>query len=1274
MNQNFIDLETWAQKWQHSVDVENLALSSGHASVGDAYNAANRVARAEVNGLPSDAGVCATIRLQLNQDAVITRSGFEATLQLVNNSVDTPLANLQVDISIYDAFGNDASSLFAITATELSAETGHDNSGEIAANSSGIFKWFLVSMAEAATEGATEYFVNGTLSYTCGESRVTTAFAPAPIVVYPQPELELRYFLQRDVISDDPHTDEIEPAEPFTLAVMVQNNGAGDARNLRIESARPRIIENEKGLLIDFEILGTQVNGQDVQRSLTANFGTIAAGDIGIAQWQMEASLQGLFTEYNATFEHVSPFGDNRFSLIKNVAIHELIRVVDASQMDGDDGLPDFLVNDLPDPNDLPDTLYLSDGSVMDVGRGDNVVVGAIPTLANLRIDVTAEMTSGWSYLRMDDPSLGGFVLIGVERSDGSVLPPENFWQTDRTFIGSGQRPVIEDRIHLLDYNSTGSYTFIFSNGDLVGPEVKTFAGVLPNPTTQAIDAIDVTFTEALRDATFTASAVQLAKNGGLVDLSGVTIDRLTDSTYRIRGLLPFTADDAIYELSVDAREVTDLVGNAGTERESYRWVKGESVPTILQVEGLPQVLSRSGVDWIDLVMSKPIDLESLTIGDLSLSRNSVELLDSEVTITQIGDTTYRIGNLERLTGVDGEYRFVFDAASIEDTSGVAGLGDAVAQWTLDTTAPQLVAVVPPATNPRNIVVQRIDIEFSEPIDINSLDVSDLALIRDGGSENLLAGDSRIFFEHRFDNVYRIHGLNWVQGFIADPQVATFTFTMNGTGVSDPAGNFGSGVLSASWTIDLDRPEPATDLSLSTASGPVLNGRVNSFDARLSGLLAEPGLTVAIRDMRAGSDLLRAFVPGIEFDLPIRFSSTGQQQLRIRVIDPAGNTTDTFMDDLFVTSEPPLIQSITGLPSGAIREPFESIDVIFTKPIDTQSLTPQSFSLTANDRELIDSEVTITPVGERTYRIGNLRRLIVADGNYVLSVDTSQIQDLAGNQGTETITIPWTFDSTPPTSSVSAFPATVTASHFNVFWAGTDGSSGSGVQSYSIHVSTDGGPFEVWLNNTEASSALFEGRPGRSYAFYSVASDRVGNQETKVPLMEASTSVFVSTAWQNPFNRYDVDDNGEVVPLDALLILIQVARSRSHSENVFPEEFQTPYYDVNGDARIEPLDALLTLIEIARKNLSSNPEGEIAPPLVIDYGWDSERENDRDFLRLPNESFGGGDAKVASFDWDDDQWNLLVPAVADGRNTQPDDEDDGRELADAVWGHESLFW
>ncbi len=49
-------------------------------------------------------------------------------------------------------------------------------------------------------------------------------------------------------------------------------------------------------------------------------------------------------------------------SLIDQLAIHEMIHVVDAPGP-FEDGQPDFLVNDLPDPNHYPDTLYLSDGS-----------------------------------------------------------------------------------------------------------------------------------------------------------------------------------------------------------------------------------------------------------------------------------------------------------------------------------------------------------------------------------------------------------------------------------------------------------------------------------------------------------------------------------------------------------------------------------------------------------------------------------------------------------------------------------------------------------------------------------------------------------------------------------------------------------------------------------------------------------------------------------------------------------------------------------------------
>jgi len=187
--------------------------------------------------------------------------------------------------------------------------------------------------------------------------------------------------------------------------------------------------------------------------------------------------------------------------------------------------------------------------------------------------------------------------------------------------------------------------------------------------------------------------------------------------------------------------------------------------------------------------------------------------------------------------------------------------------------------------------------------------------------------------------------------------------------------------------------------------------------------------------------------------------------------------------------------------------------------------------------------------------------------------------------------------------------------------------------------------------------------------------------------MEASTSVFVSTAWQNPFNRYDVDDNGEVVPLDALLILNQIASSRRQGGIVFPIEFQSPYFDINGDARVEPLDALMVLTEIARRNRSGNSEGEsgasqpkvtrstaIAPPIVFDNEKGTDWGNNGPSSPLSDEGSGGGDAKVAFSDWDDDQWSVFAPAVADDRHKQPDDEDDGRELADAVWGQRLLFW
>ena len=105
-------------------------------------------------------------------------------------------------------------------------------------------------------------------------------------------------------------TDIIEPTIPFTLGLLITNDGYGIARNARITSGQPEIIENEKGLLITFKITGAQVDDQAVSPSLTVTFGDIQSKSTRVARWMMTSSLKGTFNNYTATFENVNPLGN----------------------------------------------------------------------------------------------------------------------------------------------------------------------------------------------------------------------------------------------------------------------------------------------------------------------------------------------------------------------------------------------------------------------------------------------------------------------------------------------------------------------------------------------------------------------------------------------------------------------------------------------------------------------------------------------------------------------------------------------------------------------------------------------------------------------------------------------------------------------------------------------------------------------------------------------------------------------------------------------------
>ncbi len=96
-----------------------------------------------------------------------------------------------------------------------------------------------------------------------------------------------------------------------------------------------------------------------------------------------------------------------------------------------------------------------------------------------------------------------------------------------------------------------------------------------------------------------------------------------------------------------------------------------------------------------------------------------------------------------------------------------------------------------------------------------------------------------------------------------------------------------------------------------------------------------------------------------------------------------------------------------------------------------------------------------------------------------------------------------TIDATPPASQVASLPGT-SCSAIPLTWSGTDAH--SGISSYDIFVSENGGAWQLWRAHTNVTGAAFEGTVGSAYAFYSIARDAAGNEESAPASADASTN------------------------------------------------------------------------------------------------------------------------------------------------------------------------
>jgi RHS repeat-associated protein len=140
----------------------------------------------------------------------------------------------------------------------------------------------------------------------------------------------------------------------------------------------------------------------------------------------------------------------------------------------------------------------------------------------------------------------------------------------------------------------------------------------------------------------------------------------------------------------------------------------------------------------------------------------------------------------------------------------------------------------------------------------------------------------------------------------------------------------------------------------------------------------------------------------------------------------------------------------------------------------------------------------------------------------VLSASASVVFD--NNAPVVTTPITNTIDAVAPTSTVAALPADV-LTNFPVSWSGTDDPHGSGIASYNVFASEDGGPFVLWQAGTTVTTATFNGEAGNTYAFYSVATSGAGNVQSLPAAAQATTTAVAPATLAFSTSLYQVNEN-----------------------------------------------------------------------------------------------------------------------------------------------------
>ena len=993
--------------------VTHYLESRGYLTVNELFDDAATVLNEQIEDHQNS--VCASVTLSISQKLVMTREAFRGTLTIKNGHETMPIKEFQLNLEITNESGELCNDLFEIETESLLQLTGIDGSGTLPAMETGTATILFIPEKAAAPTVTQSYSFGGSITYLdpFTQTTVTKPLFPVTLEVHPSPDLYLHYFMQRDILGDDPLTvDVVEPIVPGELALMIENNGYGDAKNIRIESAQPEIVDNEKGLLIKFEMIGSNLQGVPVNLGLiNIDFGTVLAQSAKVGQWWFTSGLLGHFVNYEAKLTHLDSRGNPGLSLVSGAQLHELIRSVSVYGA-LDDGINDFLVNDIPDSKETPDAIYLSQGqTVLDVyesagGSFDQEVKA--PAFTNTL--TYSPVFKGWNYLKLDDPGDGMFKIASVTRnSDGQQIPLDNAWLTYIT-LPDGKEHIYENKFHIVDNFETmtpQSYTIVWAPSDTIPVEVVEVRGATSNIVTSPVNELTVIFNKEIDPASLTFKDISLTLNGS-ADLSdnSIVISQIDDVTYKIN-IESLTSGDGTYEFTILTGQINDKAGNNGNTDKTISWSQYMTVPAVEQFIGVPASKTSILFDEIQIRFNMEIDASTFTSIDCKLERNNT-LIPASLTIQQVSGsfTDFKISGFASSFTHDGEYKLYIDLTGIRSLYGIYGTANQFANWTFDTTPPEVVQITRTLANQIDAQhVTGLKTEFSEGI--QNFSSEEYELRRNG----VLLSNPLNSTVKLSSSVYKVSGFDM----LTYPE-GNYVFKVKTDAISDEAGNTGIQANNENeyrWSVDRTPPPAISNLSIQPDFGISNTDKISSGDSlTLSMNIHEDNARVSVFlvDGQINKTLLSPqIVNSGNFNVPLRFENLGNIKLQIVCADSMGNPTNTNL--LLYLDNTDLAATISGAPLTKSETHPDSLLVEFSDNVFADDFTTACLAIHCNNSPVNTDGLTIQPVNHKTFSIKGLQHLPLRDGSYSLGFSLGQIrEELSGKPGKGIVKTSWNIE------------------------------------------------------------------------------------------------------------------------------------------------------------------------------------------------------------------------------------------------------------------------